>query len=374
MVLVDYAQLIIHKKQRLLHDSLTLKALQKLELKAEQILKQGKIYSVINKKTVPPSGDKHDYMSQAPYWWADPTKPDGKPYIRKDGLRNPEINDLTDHDQFDNLMDDTEILALAYFYTDKEVYAQYAAKLLNTWFLDKNTKMNPNLNFGQGIPGINTGRGIGIIETRNLLKICDAAILLSSSNYWGSDAQQKLKKWFSDYTQWLLESPLGKDEADEHNNHGTYYSVQIVSFALFIGDKALAKSQMDTVKIRIQKQFKEDGSQPFELARTLPYDYASMNLEGFCLLAMMAKKINVDLWNFNTTDGKSIKKAIEWFIPFIEGKQTWSYKQLKPPVQDHLLNLLKMTSNQYGDASYFDTLGMKISAQNYADGLFQLKF
>ena len=28
--------------------------------------------SVMDKAITPPSGDKHDYMSQAPYWWPDP--------------------------------------------------------------------------------------------------------------------------------------------------------------------------------------------------------------------------------------------------------------------------------------------------------------
>ena len=43
--------------------------------------------SVTDKEQVPPSGDKHDYMTQAPYWWPDPKKPNGLPYIRRDGER-----------------------------------------------------------------------------------------------------------------------------------------------------------------------------------------------------------------------------------------------------------------------------------------------
>src|SRR5512142_174353 len=47
-------------------------------------------FSVIQKSRVPPSGDKHDYLSFGPYWWPDPKKPNGLPYIRRDGEVNPE--------------------------------------------------------------------------------------------------------------------------------------------------------------------------------------------------------------------------------------------------------------------------------------------
>ncbi len=124
--------------------------------------------SVMDKTIAPPSGDKHDYMSQAPYWWPDPQKSDGKPYIRKDGQRNPEINRLPDHDNLGRLTSAVATLGLAYSLHHKPEYAEHAARLTRTWFLDPATRMHPHLKFGQGIPGINDGRGIGIIETRGL--------------------------------------------------------------------------------------------------------------------------------------------------------------------------------------------------------------
>src|SRR6202165_907703 len=57
---------------------------------ADRAMKAGP-FSVMDKGTVPPSGDKHDYMSQAPYFWPDPKKANGLPYVRRDGERNPEI-------------------------------------------------------------------------------------------------------------------------------------------------------------------------------------------------------------------------------------------------------------------------------------------
>src|SRR5260221_13147353 len=77
-------------------------AVDKIETEARKALKEG-TYSVTSKSVVPPSGDKHDYMSQAPYFWPDPTKKDGLPYIRKDEERNPEINKITDHTTMDKM-------------------------------------------------------------------------------------------------------------------------------------------------------------------------------------------------------------------------------------------------------------------------------
>ena len=55
---------------------------------AEKIIAQP-VYSVMDKKTLPPSGDLHDYWHPAPYWWPDPDSPSGFPYIKKDGERIP---------------------------------------------------------------------------------------------------------------------------------------------------------------------------------------------------------------------------------------------------------------------------------------------
>ena len=329
-----------------------LMALQEVKATADLILKEGKLYSVMNKKKVPPSGDKHDYMSQAPYWWADTTKPDGLPYIRRDGERNPEYYDLSDSEEMDYIINDTEILALAFYFTKDERYAAHAARLLKTWFLDTETLQNPNLNFGQGIPGINTGRGIGIIETRSFPRLIDATILLQESKNWSKEDHQSLKKWFAAYLSWLTESPLGKDEADEHNNHGTYYDVQIMAYALFTDQPELAKKQIEVAKSRIQSQMKPDGSQPFELERTVSWGYTNMNLAGFFKIARLSENVKNNLWNYETTDGKGLQKSLQWLIPYLKNEKVWEFKQIKEKEYDDTLWLLKMASVKYANPAY----------------------
>ena len=143
----------------------------------DSLLKQANGYlkmkpvSVMDKQFTPVSGNKHDYMSQAPYFWYDSTKPNGLPYMRKDGVRNPEIYKITDRTYLGNLENATRALSLTWYITGDEKYAAKSAELIKTWFLHENTRMNPHLEYGQAIPGINTGRGIGLIETVALITL-----------------------------------------------------------------------------------------------------------------------------------------------------------------------------------------------------------
>ncbi|MFM9825681.1 alginate lyase family protein [Flavobacterium sp.] len=349
------------------------KALKTLLAKADKILKEGKLYSVMNKKQLPPSGDKHDYMSTGPYWWPDPTKPDGLPYIRKDGLRNPTYYDISDTREIDRMRDDTESLALAYYFTKEDKYAKFASKLIQTWFLDAATLQNPNLNFGQGIPGINTGRGIGIIETRGLFRVIDAAILLQESESWSKEDHQTLQKWFSDYLVWLTQSPIGKDEAIEHNNHGTHYSVQVIDYALFTGQPEIVASEIEVFKNRMESQIKADGSQPFELERTKSWDYVNMNLDGYFLVAQLAENSAINLWQYETKQGITMRKCLDWMVPYLKNEKKWDFEQIKTVGYGETIRLLKIASQKYSNPAY-DALAKAIDIKTYQSELNQLTF
>ncbi|HEV2835552.1 MAG TPA: alginate lyase family protein, partial [Pyrinomonadaceae bacterium] len=85
----------------------------KIERDAQKTLLSGP-FSVTTKTVTPPSGDKRDYMSQAPYFWPNPATKEGLPYIRRDGERNPEIDKINNHRVLDQMEAAVETLALAY--------------------------------------------------------------------------------------------------------------------------------------------------------------------------------------------------------------------------------------------------------------------
>jgi len=163
--------------------------------------------SVMQKPEAPPSGDKHDYMSVAPYWWPDTTKPPGAPYIRRDGEVNPEHNIIGDRVRLGWMMGNIRTLALAYFITGNEDFGEGAVTRLRVWFLDTATRMNPNLKYAQSIKGIVEGRRIGIIDSYGFRDLIDAIQLLKQSKTWTEAMERGMRDWFTAYLQWLLESP-----------------------------------------------------------------------------------------------------------------------------------------------------------------------
>jgi hypothetical protein len=310
-------------------------------------------FSVMDKSVTPPSGDKHDYMSHAPYFWPDPTKPDGLPYIRRDGEHNPEIKKITDHDEWGRMGEAARTLALAYYFTRKPEYADRATLLLRTWFLNPATKMNPNLEFGQGIPGINTGRGIGIIESRVLVDVVDAVGLLAGSSAWSAADNQGIADWLKQYLNWMRTSEKGKAEDAAKNNHGTWYDLQVTSIALFLGDTQLATGTLERVKTRrIAIQVEPDGKQPLELARTNAWGYSNGNLDGLCKLATLGDVAGVDLWNYKTADGRSIRAAIDFLVPYAAGEKKWDYQQIGGFHADAMQPTLLRAAKAYHDEKY----------------------
>lgn len=318
---------------------------------ADELLNM-KPVSVMDKAFTPVSGNKHDYMSQAPYFWYDSSKPNGKPYLRRDGVRNPEINRITDRSYLGKLDHATRVLSLAWYFSNDEKYARQASRLLRTWFLDTATKMNPNLDYGQAIPGINDGRGIGIIETIALTGIADAALLLTTANAWTKADHQALQQWYRDYLRWMLTSKNGREEYAAKNNHGTWFYVQAVDFALFCGDKAQARKLATESKKRLNSQLHSDGAQPLELERTKGLAYSTYNLQGWFVLAGLARRVDVDLWNYRTPNGAGLQKAFDWLAPYALGERPWTYQQIGGYKKEEFFYLLSQAATVWKAPAY----------------------
>jgi hypothetical protein len=353
-------------------DRQLVRALAGLRSRADEALRTP-LLSVADKPQVPPIGDKHDYLSIAPYWWPDPSKPDGKPYIRKDGQTNPDRANY-DRPKIGRLCEAVPALALAHALTGNEAYATHASRLLRTWFLAPATRMNPNLNFGQFIPGITDGRAAGVIETRGLIGVVDAVGLLEGSGSWTAQNTEDMRAWFRSYLDWLQTSPIGQEESRARNNHGTWYDAQVASFALFVGDERLARTVLARSKARIATQIEPDGRQPLELSRTKALGYSVMNLEGLTTLAALGDRVGVALWHERSPDGRSIRTALDWMIPFATGVRHWPYQQIVEMRPIGLLIPLRRAAIAFHDPAYEQAIAKLIATSGEPDETLELLY
>jgi hypothetical protein len=312
------------EKQRVATDPAYAKLLVKA---AEAALRRGP-YSVVDKTKLPASGDRHDYYSIGPYWWPTEGKPNGEPYMRRDGEVNPESRgNEFDKDRMIKFSGDVRVLALAYHHLGDRRYADHAAKLLRTWFTSTETRMNPNLNNGQAVPGVNSGRGEGIIELNVLAGVVESIGLIEPAGVLTDSETMLLKKWFADLTGWMANSPIGQEERTKQNNHGIHYDYMITHFALFAGIEPIAKQvATDFLTRRLVLQMKADGSLPEELARTRSWHYSFFALEAATKLATVAECVGLDIWSSKTSDGRGLATAFAFLAPYQANMRAWPYK------------------------------------------------
>jgi hypothetical protein len=275
-------------------------------------------------------GGPNDFYSNGDYWWPDPTKSNGLPYIRRDGLSNPE--NFTQHRRcVVQLRDSVAALGAAYRITSDDRYVVKSVELLKTFFLDPKTRMNPSLQFAQAIPGVTPGRGIGIIDTLQLAEVPLAIEAMASSRSFPPETLTGLKQWFREYATWMTTSRNGRDEAETSNNHAVAYWLQVAVFAQFTGDnEKVVECRRRYREVFVPKQMAVDGSFPAELARTKPYGYSIFQLDNMAKLCQVLSTTNENLWAFTLPDGRGIRKGMEFLYPYLVDKSKWPHK---PDVQ-----------------------------------------
>jgi len=327
-------------------------------------------YSVVNKSELPPSGDKHDYMSYSRYWWPDPEKEDGLPYIRHDGKVNRPMVDRGDRNKIGDLMDDIVPLGLASYLLDDEKAGKHAAELLRVWFLDEATRMNPHMNYGQAVLGRAEGRGVGILDTRGFIWMLDAIGLLDTAGALSDDEIDGLKSWFNEYLDWLQTSKLALDELKAKNNHGSWFAAQVSRIALFVGKPEVARAiATDVVTRRIPNQIAEDGSQPYELERTKSEHYSLFNLAALTVVARIGDRVGVDVWE------SDLRKAAGYLAKFAVESEEWPHEQMGK-VQFSLAEAgaLTLLAQQYDDESIrklFKSKNIKDDSLNFVELQFE---
>lgn len=272
------------------------------------------------------AGGKHDYFSEGDYWWSDPNNPKA-PYIQKDGLTNPD-NFVAHRHALIRFSKIIGALASAYKITGDKKYVKHAFLHLKAWLVNAETLMNPNLLFAQAIQGRFTGRGIGIIDTIQLMEVAQGVLVMQHSKAADSEALAAIKKWFADYLTWLTTHQYGKDEMNAENNHGTCWTMQVASFAKLTENKALLNFCRERYQtVHLPNQMAADGSFPRETKRTKPFGYSLFNLDAMATLCQILSDNETNLWDFQLADGRSIKKGIEYLYPFVNDKSLWPFQK-----------------------------------------------
>jgi len=339
----------------------------KIEKKAIKVLKEEVLVRADKLMTEKPvtitafvckrsAGGIHDFYSEGDYWWPDPNNPEG-PYIQKDGMTNPE--NFVDHRKaMIRLSQIVGNLASAYKVTGNEKYVKSAFEHLKAWFADRETMMNPSLLYAQAIKGKFTGRGIGIIDTIQLMEVAQAILVMEKAKCVDREDLAAIKGWFKEYLEWLMTHQYSRDEMNAKNNHGTCWVMQVAAFARLTGDEQILDFCRKRYKeILLPNQMAPDGSFPEELKRTKPYGYSLFNLDAMTMVCLIISDEKNDLINYSTYDGKTLKKGIEFLYPFVADKSRWTYPKDVMyfdnwPVAHPFLVL---GANEFGNKEWFGT-------------------
>lgn len=311
---------------------------------------------VMNKTQMPLSGDKHDYLTYAPYRWPDPAKDDGLPWIAIDGVINPVSRGVdTDFTRKTIFFDVIQKLTWSYYFSEDTKYAEKAIALMRVWYLDPETRVNPNINFGQGVPGIADGRKAGVHEWCPQADVITALQMFEMDGILPIEVKTGMQGWFSDFLTWLTTDSMAMSTAFTGQNHANYYNHQLVGIMMYLGKNDEARALVEDAKqSRIADQILPDGSQPKEMGRTKSVSYSSGNLWLLTDLILMGQKLGIDLWVYETEDGRSVKKAYSYLVPFVLGDETWPKKQITEggapkAIESKMLPLFSKASTALGE-------------------------
>ncbi len=303
----------------------TLDSVRRLRSEADRRLREGP-WSVTFDRPRIEGLDPHDYYSEAPYWWPNPDNPAG-PFLRRDGATNPN-RFLANKTALNAMCDAVFTLGAASLLLDDTRYAQRASRVINTWFVNPNTRMNPDLEYAQAVPGLTNGRSAGIIDGRVLIRAIQGMEFLAQTGVWDMKDQAVVRRWFEDYLRWLTTSRNGLEEKESGNNHASWWTAQVAAVATFVGDRKDQQMAFSYYRERIFPEIRANGSAPREEARTKSLSYSAFNLEAFTLICRIAQVQGLDLWSVRTKGGATLATVIDYLKPYLSDPHQWGKEQI----------------------------------------------
>jgi len=295
----------------------------------ERILRTADLYLPIPPETITshPSernpGGPHDYFSEGDYYWRNPADPDA-PCIHRDGYSNPD-NFQGHRKAMVALSVQVPALTAAWILCGDRRYAEHAVDHLLAWFVRPETRMNPHLEYSQGVHGVTKGSSWGVIDSLHLTEVARAASFLLDAFMISKEAQA-VRDWFASYLHWMKTSENGAKERAAANNHATAWALQASEFARLIDDEETRRNIRKWYRtVFLPNQMGLDGGFPRELARTKPYNYSIFNMDVMATLCQSLRTPQENLFDFTLEDGRGACKAMEFLYPFLADKSKWSY-------------------------------------------------
>jgi hypothetical protein len=331
----------------------TLDSVRRLRAEADKRMKEGP-WTVTAERPNVPDLDPHEYYSEAAYYWPNPDNPGG-PYIRKDGQSNParyRANRLA----LAAMSDAVFTLGTAAFLLDNPAYGQRAAAVIRAWFLNPKTRMNPGLDYAQSVPGVNNGRGAGVIDGRPLLRAIQGMEFLAQTGSWDPKDQAAVRKWFEEYLHWLTESKNATDEKKSGDNHASWWTAQVAAVASFVEDAKTQQTAFNYYRDRIlARQIRANGSAPREEVRAGSLALSAFNLEAYTAICRMAQVRGEDLWSVRARNGATIGTVIDYLSPFLEDPKKWNKEQAgDTPIPNESLSFLAFAGIGLKKTEYLD--------------------
>ena len=290
----------------------------------EGILRQKPV--AVTDKEVSLSGNKHNYESLSPYWWPDPKNPGG-PYIARDGQTNPETKQY-DSPRLITLRSNLVYCSKAFYITGDIRYYDYFCRQLDTWFIDKDTRMTPHFEYSQFVPGRNNGRGNpqGMSEAYNFNNILESIRLVNSVKDIGKKRMKALQAWFRDFAEWMQESDYGLGTQSFQNGQVLTFDTTLYNIFIFTGQKSERQAIFDAFpEKRVNKNIASDGKIPESLRRTKGFFYTVSSLQRFVDFATLAKA------DGNSLPGESIariQKAFDYITQFEDNRSAFPYSEI----------------------------------------------
>ena len=268
--------------------------------------------------------DAHTYYSEDTEWWPQQGKPDAS-YEHRQGYSNPHA--FSAHrDAVVRLNGVVAACVAAWRLTSEARYAEHAMLHLRAWFLDAETRMEPNLDHAGCIPPATEGTPRGVEDTVAVAELVRATSFLCAYNGVATEAEAAgLRAWFASFATWLNESKKGFIARESKDRLAICWTLQAAECARFAHIGALQLECSHRFRDKLLRQMTFDGDFPAELHTGDAYAASIFTLECLSLTCEALSTPMDRLWDYNLPDGRGMRSAVAFLYPSLDRRAAWKY-------------------------------------------------